>query len=69
MKVFLVAGARPNFMKIAPIVRALRARNEVEKVGSCESNTNQINYKIIKSPYSRLIGIMQAARGALGQGL
>jgi UDP-N-acetylglucosamine 2-epimerase (non-hydrolysing) len=24
MKIFLVAGARPNFMKIAPIVRALR---------------------------------------------
>ena len=23
MKIFLVAGARPNFMKIAPIVRAL----------------------------------------------
>ena len=59
MKVFLIAGARPNFMKIAPIVRALRARNEVEKVGSYEAktlfsnqrnqrnNTNQINYKII----------------------
>ena len=26
MKIFLVAGARPNFMKIAPIVRALKAR-------------------------------------------
>lgn len=26
MKIFLVAGARPNFMKIAPIVRALRAK-------------------------------------------
>lgn len=24
--IYLVAGARPNFMKIAPIVRALRAR-------------------------------------------
>ncbi len=23
-KVFLVAGARPNFMKIAPIIRAMR---------------------------------------------
>ena len=23
MKIFLIAGARPNFMKIAPIVRAL----------------------------------------------
>jgi len=27
MKIFLVAGARPNFMKIAPIVRALRAES------------------------------------------
>lgn len=26
MKVFLVAGARPNFMKVAPLVAALRAR-------------------------------------------
>ena len=24
-KIYLVAGARPNFMKIAPIVRALQA--------------------------------------------
>ena len=28
MKIIIVAGARPNFMKIAPIVRALRARND-----------------------------------------
>lgn len=28
MKIFLVAGARPNFMKIAPILRALKLRNE-----------------------------------------
>ncbi len=26
MKIFLVAGARPNFMKIAPIIRSLRAK-------------------------------------------
>ena len=26
MLIYLVAGARPNFMKIAPIVRALQAR-------------------------------------------
>lgn len=29
MLVYLVAGARPNFMKIAPIVRALQAREEL----------------------------------------
>ncbi len=34
MKVFLIAGARPNFMKIAPIARAF-------------DKQNQINYKII----------------------
>lgn len=28
MKIFLVAGARPNFMKIAPILRALKLKNE-----------------------------------------
>ena len=28
IKVFLVAGARPNFMKIAPMMRALRAKNQ-----------------------------------------
>ncbi|MEE8431721.1 MAG: UDP-N-acetylglucosamine 2-epimerase (non-hydrolyzing) [Candidatus Desulfatibia sp.] len=27
MKIFLIAGARPNFMKIAPIVRALKSRS------------------------------------------
>lgn len=34
MKLFLVAGARPNFMKIAPIVRALKAqRGQRSEVG------------------------------------
>lgn len=27
MKIFLIAGARPNFMKIAPIIRAMKNRN------------------------------------------
>jgi len=27
MKIFLIAGARPNFMKIAPIIRALQAQD------------------------------------------
>jgi UDP-N-acetylglucosamine 2-epimerase (non-hydrolysing) len=31
MKIFLVAGARPNFMKIAPIVRALRAKHRGQR--------------------------------------
>ena len=28
-KIYIIAGARPNFMKIAPIVRALQASNEL----------------------------------------
>jgi UDP-N-acetylglucosamine 2-epimerase (non-hydrolysing) len=30
MKLFLVAGARPNFMKIAPIIRALKRQDAVQ---------------------------------------
>jgi UDP-N-acetylglucosamine 2-epimerase (non-hydrolysing) len=40
MKIFLVAGARPNFMKIAPIVRAI---NKTSQIGQ----RNQINYKLV----------------------
>ena len=32
MKVCFVAGARPNFMKVAPLIRAARARRTVEPV-------------------------------------
>jgi len=28
MKIILVAGARPNFMKIAPIIRAIKSFNQ-----------------------------------------
>ena len=31
-KIFVVAGARPNFIKIAPIIRELRARNDFQSV-------------------------------------
>ena len=30
MKILLVAGARPNFMKIAPLVRQLKGRRDFE---------------------------------------
>lgn len=33
MKIFLIAGARPNFMKIAPIIRALGGRQTGESAG------------------------------------
>ena len=29
MKIILVAGARPNFMKIAPIMRAIEKYNKI----------------------------------------
>ena len=28
MKITLIAGARPNFMKVAPIIKAIKAFNE-----------------------------------------
>jgi len=40
MKIFLVAGARPNFMKIAPIVRALSAK-------SMEQRAKHLTWKIV----------------------
>jgi UDP-N-acetylglucosamine 2-epimerase (non-hydrolysing) len=51
-KLILVAGARPNFMKIAPIVRALRmhrdqrsdVRDQMSEVGE---QISQIEYKIV----------------------
>ncbi len=38
MKIILVAGARPNFMKIAPIIRTIRSFNKI-------NHTNQTNYR------------------------
>jgi UDP-N-acetylglucosamine 2-epimerase (non-hydrolysing) len=40
MLIYLVAGARPNFMKIAPIVRALQAQ-------SASHSRNALSYKIV----------------------
>ncbi|MBN2468876.1 MAG: UDP-N-acetylglucosamine 2-epimerase (non-hydrolyzing) [Deltaproteobacteria bacterium] len=40
MKIFLVAGARPNFMKIAPIVRAINEKNRINEI-------NQIDCKVV----------------------
>lgn len=46
MKIFLIAGARPNFMKIAPIVRELqRYRDQRSEVG--EQNTKKLRFKIV----------------------
>jgi len=32
MKIILVAGARPNFMKIAPLMAAFQARPEITPI-------------------------------------
>ncbi len=40
MKIFLVAGARPNFMKIAPIVRALKAESR-------EKSAKELSWMIV----------------------
>ena len=53
MKLFLVAGARPNFMKIAPIVQALKAKSDpqitpVRSSGPTgQAQISQIEYKIV----------------------
>jgi hypothetical protein len=39
MKIILVAGARPNFMKIAPIIRAVKSFNQTNE----KNQTNQTN--------------------------
>ena len=38
MRIDIIAGARPNFMKIAPIIHAIDSHNE---------NGSQINYRLI----------------------
>jgi len=40
MKILLVAGARPNFMKIAPIIRAFNQRNQINQ-------RDHIDYKVV----------------------
>ena len=41
MKLILVAGARPNFMKIAPLIRAIQAHNK----GAADDE--KVNYRLI----------------------
>ena len=43
MKLLLVAGARPNFMKIAPIIHALNHVNQRNEI----NQRNQINYVVV----------------------
>ena len=43
MKIILIAGARPNFMKIAPIIRAINSFNQTNPINP----TNSINYSLV----------------------
>lgn len=49
MKIIVVAGARPNFMKIAPLVRELKAKSRELRTESQEprAKSYELKYKII----------------------
>ena len=47
MKIIIVAGARPNFMKIAPIIRQLKVESEKLKVLSKKTN----DYRLMTIDY------------------
>ena len=56
MKIFIVAGARPNFMKIAPIIRELKAQSlklrdrgapQAKAQSSKVKASNQLEYKLV----------------------
>ena len=42
MKVTIIAGARPNFMKIAPLMRAIKAAKAAEKY-HCPSGLHRLD--------------------------
>ena len=49
MKITLIAGARPNFMKVAPIIKAIKAYNEglpVTGDGLRDAN-KRIEYRLV----------------------
>ena len=46
MKILLVAGARPNFMKIAPIVREIRAKAQVEVEVKAEAEV-EVEWRLV----------------------
>jgi len=47
MKITLIAGARPNFMKIAPIIHAIEIKNEKLKIKNGEKKQSFIKYRLI----------------------
>ena len=47
MKITLIAGARPNFMKVAPIIKAIKAHNEGLQVTGDGLRDEKISYRLV----------------------
>ena len=47
MKITLIAGARPNFMKVAPIIKAIKAHNELKSEGVNELKNEGLSYRLV----------------------
>ena len=47
MKITLIAGARPNFMKVAPIIKAIKAHNEGLPVTGDGLRDERISYRLV----------------------
>lgn len=47
MNLTLIAGARPNFMKIAPIIHAITIKNEVLKIRNGVKGQRIINFRLV----------------------
>lgn len=47
MHITLIAGARPNFMKIAPLIKAIKAHNEGLQVTGDGLRDEKISYRLV----------------------
>ena len=48
MKITLIAGARPNFMKVAPIIKAIKEWNKQPNPNpSLKGRENEIEYRLV----------------------